>query len=144
MEEKIIVLMNDEHKRIANTLKEFEEILEKDLEKSKEIFSKFKWELEKHFFVEEKAIFIITDKIAGKEVSDIFDLMNEHGEIIQITKELEEDLEENIKPNTEKLKNLLMKHCKTEDEVFYPKLDQVLSSEQKQEISERIKEIIRG
>jgi|TARA_Y100000310_G_scaffold320303_1_gene376625 iron-sulfur cluster repair protein YtfE (RIC family) len=142
--EEVSLLMVQEHKRVKEVLDEFEKELDENFEKCREIFSKFKWGLEKHFFIEEKVIFVISQKIRNEEVSDIFNLMQEHGEIIEVIKGIEDKLSENIKPNLDELKDLLIKHCMSEEEVFYDKLDQTLSPELKKEISEKINEVIRG
>ena len=94
------------------------------------------------FFVEEKAIFQISDKVIGEEVSEIFDLMKEHGEILEILRTIEGEIEEGEKPNITKLKFKLIKHAKFEDKMFYPKLDELLSEDQKKEIIKRVKEVV--
>lgn len=136
--------MLEEHKRIINIIREFESIADNDLVLAKEKFSRFKWNLEKHFFVEEKAIFSILDKIKDKEVSDIFDLMYEHGSIIELINNIEVGLNRGMMPNLSGLRIILVRHVDFENEVFYPQLNQLLSPEKKQEIIERIKEVIRG
>ncbi len=144
MQENIENLMLEEHKRIINIIREFESIADNDLVLAKEKFSRFKWNLEKHFFVEEKAIFSILDKIKDKEVSDIFDLMYEHGSIIELINNIEVGLNRGMMPNLSGLRIILVRHVDFENEVFYPQLNQLLSPEKKQEIIERIKEVIRG
>jgi len=149
MGELLSELMIAEHLRIEAMLNVFErerELIsnEGDFINLKKIFSKFKWNLEKHFFVEERAIFTLCEGMQGEIVSDIFELMNEHGEILELIKEIEKTLEENIKPETGKLKQLLQRHKNLEDGTFYPALDKSLNEQQKQELSERIKEVLRG
>src|SRR3989344_1591897 len=103
MERLISNLMTGEHKKIEIFLERFEKALEINLEEAKKMFNIFKWTLEKHFFIEERAIFVVNDSVIGHEVDIVF-----------------------------------------EDDEFYPKLDEELEPEKKQEIIERIKEIIRG
>lgn len=136
-------LMLKEHKRLNKLIDELEEHLE-DYEKTKKNFSKFKWNLEKHFFVEEKVIFDSFGRIDGIETNNIFHLLEDHVKIMNIIRMLEKHLSEKIKPNLEELKTKLIIHKDFEDEYFYPSLDEKLSLEQKKIISERIKEIIRG
>jgi hypothetical protein len=68
--------------------------------------------------------------------------MQEHGGIIEEIKKIELDLDQNAKPNVSRVKEILIKHEKMENEVFYPKLDEELSLEQKQRMVEKIKETI--
>ena len=136
-------LMLEEHKR----LNKFLDILERDLddyEKTKINFNKLKWNLEKHFFTEEKVIFNMFMQISDQETSDTFNLLSDHVKIMQLIKQIEKELSKKIKPKIHILKEMLITHKDFEDEDFYPKLDQRLTSDQKKEISNRIKEIILG
>ena len=139
MEEKISVLMLKEHERLDKELRDVENSSD-DIEN---LFNKFKWNLEKHFFIEEKAIFTMCNDMEGEIVSDIFDLIREHAEILNLVMEIEKIIQ-NTKPNFFILKKSLIKHRKAEDETFYPKLDESLTSFQKKELIERIKEIVRS
>jgi hypothetical protein len=121
MSTSITNIMLKEHERIKKNLDEFEQELNKDLKKSIKIFEIFKWTLEKHFFIEEKAIFTFIDT---NEFPDILTLGEQHEEILSIIKNIDEDLEEGIKPKINDLKVVLLKHAEFEDEVFYPELDE--------------------
>jgi hemerythrin-like domain-containing protein len=146
MPELIEGLMLGEHARILKFLKRFEEHITplQNLPAAKKMFQKFKWNLEKHFFLEEKSIFMIYNDMQGQEVSDIFDLMKEHGTIMAFVKNIENSLMENVSPDLRTLRNILIMHARFEDRVFYPRLDDELSLEQKKEIAERVKDIMRG
>jgi len=143
MEISIQSIMDEEHKRILDLLLKFEKEKHNE-EKRDEIFQKFKWSLEKHFFLEEKAIFSVYGSITGQEVSDIFELMEEHGTIIEMIKGLEQVISSGKDPNISLLRETLEKHSDFEDSTFYPRMDRELSQEQKQEIADRAKEILRG
>lgn len=131
-------LMLKEHGKLLSLLINF--LKEEDKEKARNLFENFKWTLEKHLFVEEKAIFDLYQKIKGKEVGDIFSLMDEHGDMMNLLKDFEY---ESSKERLEELKKLLIKHQKFEDENFYPKLDEMLDDYKKEELIEKIKEVIR-
>ncbi|MBD3252504.1 hypothetical protein GF386_02130 [Candidatus Pacearchaeota archaeon] len=135
---EISKLMLCEHERIDKLLKEFEKAVsdKKDVE---EKFSKFKWTLEKHMFLEEKAIF--NAFVKRDDVDDIFELMNEHGDIMRIVNQMEEEITDS---DMEELKTILMEHVDFENNNFYPKLDELLSDNQKKEISEKCREIIKS
>ena len=141
MTQTIERLMLKEHKR----LNRFLDILEKELdnhEKTLKNFSRFKWNLEKHFFLEEKVIFDNFINMSGKETNDTFQLLEEHVKIIELLKILEKRLNNKIKPEIHILKKMLLTHRDFEDEEFYPGLDRKLTPEQKKQMSERIKEIV--
>ena len=143
MEESISGLMLKEHKRLDVMLEDFEKSLV-DTEKAKELLNKFKWNLEKHFFVEEKAIFDISISISGEEISEVFDLLQEHSKIMVLLKGVEGQLAKESKPGILDLKETIIKHRKFENQIFYPKLDLELNENLKRSIMERIKEIIRA
>ncbi len=130
MPQSIEKLMLQEHKRLTNLINELEKHLN-DYEKTKINFSVFKWNLEKHFFVEEKIIFDMFVNISGKETSDIFHLLEDHVKIMGVIKILEKRLRNKIKPQLEELKKTLTNHKNFEDKDFYPNLDKRLTSDQK-------------
>lgn len=136
--ESINNLMLKEHGKLLSYLVEI--LKESDEDKKRELFENFKWTLQKHFFVEEKAIFNFYEKIKGEEVSELFDLMGEHGDLLNLLKLVEENFDED---KIEELKQFLIKHHTFEDDVFYPKLDSDLNENQKKELIEKIKEVIR-
>lgn len=142
MPHTIEALMLKEHKRLIKFLDNLEKDLN-DYEKTKKNFNILKWNLQKHFFVEEKAIFDTFIKISGKETSDTFYLLEDHVKIIEMMKIIEKKLDQKIKPVLNELRIKLQIHKDFEDRDFYPNLDDKLSLEQKKEISKKINEIIR-
>jgi len=142
--EKISILMVKEHERINDMLDDFQREVDIGLHDAGFLFNKFKWNLEKHFFVEEKAIYTIYESLMGEQISDIFHLMQEHGEVMEMVKAIEEKLRNGLKPEVFKLKEILIKHRKFEDDFFYPKLDEALDDVHRQEVIEKVKEVIRG
>jgi hemerythrin-like domain-containing protein len=102
------------------------------------LFNRFKWELEKHFFLEEKAIFFFIDTDDPETNQTKKSLMKEHDVILKRLQLLEEDL---VKSNLEeiaKFQEILTKHRDMEDEVFYPSLDEALTELNKKLIMDRI------
>jgi len=141
MPRQIQTLMLKEHER----LNKFLEQLEKEIDyydKTKLNFSKFKWNLEKHFFVEEKVIFSMFVSISGKETTDTFRLLSDHVKIVGMINDLEDKLKRKIRPNLSRLKEVLITHKDFENGYFYPMLDERLTLDQKKQISIRIQEII--
>lgn len=139
--EKISELMLKDHRKIDNLLSDFGRELSKDFEESKIRFSEFVWCLQKHFFLEEKAIFVIGEKIIGEDVVNIFELMKEHGEIMDLVKNIEAGLNTGVKVDVSSLRTLILKHASFEDKYFYPKLDETLNSEVREQIINKIKQM---
>jgi len=104
-------MMDKEPELIDRILVEFEEMLQKNFKNAKEIFSKFDWTLEKHFFVEEKVIFTIYNS-SNEDNDDLNELVKEHKEIIWEIKKIKENLDMGVKPSVIKLKGILNGHSK--------------------------------
>ena len=138
----ILRVMDKDHNKIKNILLDFEKEENKNFEKSKHVFSRFKWMLEKHFFIEEKAIFNLYIVESPEENDNLMRILKEHREILDLIEKSEELLFDQKKLEIEELKHYIFAHAKFEDEVFYPRLDELLSEEKKQEMINRIKDII--
>jgi len=132
-------LMLEDHKKIVDHLNNVEEDGHPDIE----AFLKFEWHLKKHIFIEEKAIFISYQSIDDSELEKIFTkLSKEHTVIIEL---LDRILKESFpRGNTSfnKLKKLLAVHKKFEENEVYPKLEEKLNDKNKQEIIDKIVDII--
>ena len=144
MKKTLSTLMHNEHKRINSFLQQFEEMLNRDFEKAKEIFGKFNWNLEKHFYVEEKVIFTVYNSPGNEESENLSRVIKEHKDITWMIKKIKENLDQGIKIDLTELKQILKIHEKFEDEVFYSRLEDELSQNEKELIIERANEIIRG
>jgi len=141
MVESIHSLMSKENNRIEQFINKFEKDLN-NYEKTLANFDKVKWNIQKHFFVEENAVFKMFATITSSETSDIFHLLSDHSRIIMLLKKIEEKLDKKIKPEIHLLKEIFIEHKKFEDEIFYPKLDEELDPNQKKEIAIKIKQVI--
>jgi iron-sulfur cluster repair protein YtfE (RIC family) len=142
MQTPISELMAEEHKKINQILEEFENSQSRDYKGLKNLFEIFKWNLDKHFFIEEKVIFHIYNSSSEENFEDIINLLKDHKDILWLISKAEESLKNNIKPEIIELKKLLIAHSKLEDAVFYPRLDKELNAEEKAMIIERFEEII--
>jgi len=137
--ESIARLMKEEHNKLNGLLNNFILEFKRDNVKAGMELEKFKWALEKHFFIEERAVYELFQSIKGEEVSEIFDMMKDHGEITSLLKEIETDLRNEVKDKSEVLRSLIMKHEHYEDDYFYPLLDEDLNENQRRLIIEKIK-----
>ena len=135
-------LMSSDHCRIEKHLEEFRGSVGAPDQKKK--FTDFRWELEKHLFMEEKAIFTFARNEDKEDFEAIPKLEREHDEIIDLLKKIETVMKEGKKQEAreevDKLCNLLIKHKEFEDSKIYPKLDVELNDEQKNIITKRIME----
>ena len=137
--EEISDLMRKNHYRIEQLLKEFKTIYEKNPKLRFSSFDKFKWELEKHLFIEEKAIFIFYSPKDAEDFDTIPNLVQEHRKMLELLNKIENNLKSKNVDISELLK-LLIKHRNFEDGTLYPKLDRELEDSKKKIIIERLTE----
>jgi hemerythrin-like domain-containing protein len=140
----ILELMVKDHCKIEQLLDELEVNVEKEYPTMIKSFNKFEWNLEKHIFVEEKAIFTSYnpgDVIEGYKM--LPELTKQHNVILNKLDLMRKDIQNKRKfTDIYSFKELLIKHKNFEEQSVYPKLDQVLDEEGKKHIVERINEII--
>ena len=133
-------LMVKHHRRIEDLLVLFKESTGENFELMSESFDKFKWELEKHIFTEEKAIFKFCD-CKDENISTILsDLIKEHDVVLEMLNTLLNDLAIKDKFDVSQPERLLKKHKSFEDSFLYPKLDASLDNSQKSFIIKKINE----
>lgn len=130
----IIQIMNRDHGNITRLLKKLERTEPDRADALKANFDDFKWELEKHFVTEEKAIFIYLDEESTECHTMMLDLLKEHEAILKMLKGLENTLTEKDELDLEGFAEMLGNHKDYEDDVFYPRLENELNEEQKKEI----------
>ena len=105
----------------------------------------FKFNLEKHFFIEEKIIFSAYQIENQEDDEDIENLLKDHKNMLFLIKNIEETLSKDKKPirETGELKQIMSAHASFENQSFYPRIDKELSEEQKQMMIQRAEEEIR-
>ena len=131
-------LMIQNHGYIKRLFEKFKRNLKKNNGRVFESFDIFKWEMEKHLLIEEKAIFnfYYSDDSENYEVT--LDLIKQHKIILGMLKIIEEDLRNKSAVNILEFEKLWTKHKRFEDEIFYPELDRKLNNHEKKDIAERI------
>jgi len=135
----IIGLMLADHEKIVDYLNKVEEGGHPDIE----AFLKFEWHLKKHIFIEEKAIFIYYQYTNDPEAEKISNkLSKEHTVIMDLLDKISKESFPRGNINFNKLKKLLAVHKKFEENEVYPRLEEKLNEKNKQEIIEKITEII--
>ena len=136
-------LMSSDHCRLSKMLDEFKNSIGSDGQKSN--FHDFRWELEKHLFIEEKAIFTFAHPEDKDDFKAIPELEREHDIILDFLDKIERGINEGknqeAREYVEGMSDFLAKHRKFEDSEIYPKLDVELSEEQKKIITKRIMDL---
>jgi hypothetical protein len=133
-------IMNAEHLAINSLIDEL--WINLDNERADAVFGKLKWMLEKHFYLEEKAIFEIYLYGHDKDSTGVAELVKQHEEMKVLLANIGKAIEQKIKPDLRIFEELAKFHAKFEDEIFYPKLDKELDEEQKAQIIDKSREIL--
>lgn len=141
--------MVEQHCLLERLLSKFEKGIKQDYKIMIDIFDEFKWEIEKHLFIEEKAIFRFLSPIKEKNYYDVIpNLINEHNSLLEMLNEIENGLTSkdinDISKSISDFKELLGKHKEFEEEKFYPDLDRDLNESQKENIAKKIKSSFPG
>jgi iron-sulfur cluster repair protein YtfE (RIC family) len=138
----ILDLMIKDHNRLMEYLKDVENNIGRDFGFLSNSFNTFQWNLEKHFFVEERAIFTsYNPKNPAKDYNFISDLMDQHTEILELIELLRKKIQKKETFDLNELKKLLVKHKTYEEKNIYPVIDQEIDEGEKSFIIDRIKEI---
>jgi hemerythrin-like domain-containing protein len=134
-------LMISHHALIGMLFTLLKEELREKSQTAGSTFSELVWEIKKHFFTEENAIF---DYLPLRGV-DIFKTINhlrdEHLAMLNILKNFSDNFPKITNEQIEEFSNLLETHREVEEQILYPKLDKEIREEQKEEIISRINEI---
>jgi|GEM_PF-664056 len=135
-------IMVRDHDKIINLLIDFEKSIVQDKKTMMKAFNEFVWELEKHLFTEEKAIFISYEpKDETEGYAMVPRLMSEHDEIFDRIKTMKKSIKKNKDFDFTGFRELLKKHKYFEDETVYPLFDQELDETTKKMIIKRIVEV---
>jgi len=141
-QQSILSLMTKDHEDIEQLINKLDESIDKDYETMKNAFENFEWKLEKHLFVEEKAIYTFyepTDIVNGYEMLPI--IMKQHNYILNTLSIMRRQVRNGKKPEDHlQLKSFLHKHKNYEEREVYPKLDESLNASQKKQVIDRINE----
>ena len=141
---KILSYMIKDHCKIEELINDLENKSKIDFDSMSKSFNKFEWELEKHIFIEEKAIFT---SYKPDNITEGFKMLpqltNQHNFILNTINNWRDDIrnKRNI-TNINSFKEFLIKHKSFEEKEVYPKLDESLSEREKKHIVAKISEII--
>jgi len=139
----ILDLMMKDHGKIVKLLLDVEKSIGMELISTMKVFDTFEWELEKHIFIEEKAIFTSykpTNIVEGYKM--VPELIQQHNDILNRLRVMRKNLMWQRPIDYDDFKELILAHKTFEEASLYPKLDQELDVAQKEEIMKKIREII--
>ena len=127
-----------------NLLDYFEKKTKQDHKSMGKSFHKFEWDLEKHLFVEEKAIFTTYNP---EDVTEIYkmlpELTKQHNVFLNKHSNMRQDvLKRRPIQDISSFIDFLTRHKDYEEREVYPKLDEALDESQKKFIIDRINEIV--
>lgn len=135
--------MTKDHGKIVKLLLDVERSLGMELVSTMKVFDTFEWELEKHIFLEEKAIFTsYNPKNVREGYKMVPELVAQHNDLLNKLRVMRKDLMWQRPCHFEEFKEVLMAHKTFEEASLYPKLDQELDTSQKDEIIRKIREIV--
>lgn len=139
----ILELMTADHAKILKLIHDVEKSIGIELVSLMKVFDTFEWELEKHIFTEEKAIFTsYSPKNIVEGYKMVPELIQQHNDILNRVRVMRKDLMWNKPIKFHEFKELIMAHKTFEEVSLYPKLDQELTTQQKQDIINKIREIV--
>jgi hemerythrin-like domain-containing protein len=136
--------MVKDHCKIEKLLNNLEEKNNDDFDSMRNAFNKFEWELEKHIFTEEKAIFTSynpEDKTEGYKM--LPELTKQHNFMLNKLNNWRKDIRnKRMISDLYSFKVYLIRHKNYEEEKVYPMLDQSLSEVDKNYIMSKLNEIV--
>ncbi len=126
-------LLEEEHHKIETLLTEFKSSTNQERWSNLE---KLKWTVQKHLFLEEKAIFTSMKQNAFPDL--VPRLLSEHNLLIKLLERMESNVLDEKPINLMAFENFLKEHESFEELTFYPHLEQELNSLQKRLLMEKI------
>jgi len=141
---KIVDVMLKDHLRLLSLLTKLERSDEHDIDLRNIRFETLKWEIEKHFFLEEKTIFskFAIRKEEVKVYNLYIELLKQHEKISGVLAEIKKQIIQGAKPDILIIRDLLINHQKFEEKLIYPKLDEGLTEDEKYAVLSHIEDIL--
>ena len=141
----ITAFFEQDHDRLDELFKTFQQLKRSDFSKAKDAFKGFKFGLQRHIVWEEDLLFSLWEKKTGMSESGPTPAMrNEHR---QIGKQLEAihqkvtDQNPDSDQEEQALLDLLGSHNRKEERALYPAIDQVTSPEERETVFQGMKNI---
>ena len=141
----VSAFFEQDHDRLDELFKTFQQLKRSDFSKAKEAFKDFKFGLQRHIVWEEDVLFPLWEKKTGMSESGPTPVMrNEHRQIGQQLEAIHDKVSEQ-NPDSDKeeqaLLDLLGSHNRKEELRLYPAIDQVAGTEGQEAILQSMKNI---
>ena len=141
----ISTFYEQDHDRLDELFKTFQQLKRSDFAKAKEAFKDFKFGLQRHIVWEEDLLFPLWEEKTGmSEGGPTFVMRAEHRRIGQQLEAIHDKVaEQNPDSDQEEqaLLDLLGSHNMKEERVLYPSIDQVTSVEERETVFRNMKNI---
>lgn len=141
MDKNILNLMVNQHGLIDALFFVFRDEYSAKSERAEQAFLNFSWEIKKHFFVEEEAVFNFLTWNNQEIESIIEQLKQDHIDILAKIDNFAKNLSNLSGEEIQNLYIMIKNHRELEEKKAYPLIDGTLSSFQKNRITERVNEI---
>jgi hypothetical protein len=140
----ILALMVKDHCKIEELINSLEKNIGEESSIISKLFNKFEWNLEKHIFIEEKAILTSYNPeniIEGYKM--LPELTKQHNVILNKLNLMRKDVRKKRRiTDLTSFKEFLLKHKNYEEMHVYPNLNESLNDQEKRMIVEKIQEIL--
>lgn len=141
----ISVFFEQDHDRLDELFKTFQQLKRSDFVKAKDAFNEFKVGLQRHIVWEEDLLFPLWEKKTGRfEEGPTVVMRGEHRQIKQQLEAIHGKVAEQ-NPDSDKeeqaLLDLLGSHNRKEERALYPAIDQVASAEERETVFRNMKNI---
>jgi len=138
----ILDVMVKDHNRLMKYLEDVKKNIKSDFDVLLKSFNTFEWNLDKHFFVEERAIFTSYNPDYIEDGHQLFtNLSKQHTSILEKVELLRKRLRSGKSIDVSDMEVMLLKHKTYEEKNVYPVLDVEISEGEKRFMIERIEEI---
>ena len=144
-QKSITAFFEQDHDRLDELFKAFQQLKRSDFPKAKDAFKGFKFGLQRHIVWEEDLLFSLWEKKTGMTESGPTPAMrNEHRQIGQQLEAIHRKVtDQNPDSDQEEqaLLDLLGSHNRKEERALYPAIDQVTSAEERETVFRDMKNI---
>jgi len=137
----ILDIMVAQHGLLEALFQAFKDEFKENPEAAKKFLSEFSWEIKKHFFIEDQAIFALLPWKDSEILEIVRDLKKEHIIMLDKLEKISENLSDEENNGIENFLKLLTSHREKEEQKLYPLLDEKLSGEEKSLVISRVNEI---
>jgi regulator of cell morphogenesis and NO signaling len=141
----ISAFYEQDHDRLDELFKTFQQLKRSDFDKAREAFKEFKFGLQRHIVWEEELLFPLWEEKTGmSEGGPTFVMRNEHRMIAQQLEALHDKVAEGNPDSDQEeqvLLSLLGSHNMKEERVLYPSIDQVTSEAERETVFQSMKDI---